>query len=140
MDSSSTTLDNSVKIVSQSQSRSTLAEGSLTARVMGTSGRATRANGRVAGDDARVVEADGRVVVAKGRMAGSNGREMWAGSRVLGADGRVTGTSGRVTGADGRVTGAIRLAFSRLSDDSIRPHKLADYHCLVLLDSSQTVF
>ena len=73
MDSSSTTLDNSVRIVSQSQSRSTLAEGSLTARVMGTRGRATGANGRVVGDDARVVEADDRVVEAKGRMAGSNG-------------------------------------------------------------------
>ena len=74
MDSSSTTLDNSVKIVSQSQSRSTLAEGSLTARVMGTSGRATGAGGRVVGDDGRVVVADGRVVEADARVVAAKGR------------------------------------------------------------------
>ena len=71
----------------RSQLRSILAEGSLTARVMGTSGRATGADGRVVGDDARVV-------AAKGRMAGSSGRETWAGGRVLGADGKVTGAGG----------------------------------------------
>ena len=89
IDSSSTTLDSSVRIVSQSSSlTSTLddasgtcrsgvavindeADSSLTARAMGTSGRVVGADTRVTGGtDGRVLVVDASVTEANGKVTG----------------------------------------------------------------------
>ena len=60
-------------------------EGSLTARVMGTSGRVVEADTRVTGGtDGRVLVLDASVTEANGRVAGVDGRATGAGGRVEG--------------------------------------------------------
>ena len=101
MDSSSTILDSSVRMVCQSSSfPSTLDDGpggsgvavmndeadsSLMARVMGTSGRVVEADTRATGGtDGRVVGVDAEVMKASGRVAIVDCRETGAGGRVEG--------------------------------------------------------
>ena len=75
------------------------AEGSLTARVMGTSSRVAGADTRVTeGTDGRVPVVDASMMEANGRVIGVNAQVTEANGRVVVVDGRATRTGGRVEG------------------------------------------
>ena len=79
------------------------AEGSLMARVMGTSGRVVEADTRATGGtDGRVLVLDASVMKANGRVAGVDAEVMKANGRVAMVDGRETGAGGRVAVVDSR--------------------------------------
>ena len=80
------------------------AEGLLTARVMGTSGRLVAADTKVTGGtDASVTEANGRVMVVDASVTEANDRVLVVDASVTEANGRVMVVDASVTEANDRV-------------------------------------